>query len=194
MTLPARPVLRELGDAVVLAERRSAPVTDLAERLFWTTFCVLLFLAVAALMLRGWRRRAQRQADVPALPEPPPGFGADPSVRLDGVYVTTTTEGDWLDRVVVHGLGARSRAEVTVEASGVLFTREGAPEVFVPAATVAGVRLDRGMAGKFTERDGLVVLTWTHHGHRFDTGFRPDEAQRRDELLDAVDTIREEHP
>lgn len=170
---------------LVLLAQTSAPVTRWPERLLWTAVTVAVVVGLWLLMLRGWRRRAQRQAGLPPLAVPPGDLGAA-DLQVPGVYVSTTTEGDWLDRVVAHGLGARSQAVLTVAAGGVRFERTGAVDVFVPAAAVRGVRLDSGMAGKFVERDGLVVLTWEHGGQRLDTGFRTRHASDRGALLDAL--------
>ena len=125
---------------------------------------ILVLLAIPvlwALMWWGWRRRQRRQAGVPA-PLPAP---ADPGEVLleprEGVYVSTTTEGDWLDRVVAHGLGRRSACEVGVFADGVSVARDGEDVLWVPAGTLVRVRRERGMAGKYVDREGLVVLTWS---------------------------------
>ena len=185
------------GDQVILAlivhfssseTRESAPVTHLGERLFWTAVMLALVGAVYLLMLRGWRRRARRQADLPPLPVAPAPAGPA-LVEAPGSYVATTTEGDWLDRVVVHGLGIRGSAQMAVGELGVHYARVGSPDVFVPAAAVRGVRLERGMAGKFVEEGGLVVVTWVHGERGLDTGFRPQRAADRDSLVAAVQMI-----
>ena len=163
----------------------SAPVTQLGERLAWTALMLVLVAGVYLLLLRGWRRRAARQADLPPLPAAPASTGAA-IAAAEGSYVTTTREGDWLDRIVVHGLGIRGPARMSVEEAGVRYERQGAAEVFVPAAALVGVRLERGMAGKFVEEGGLVVVTWQHGERGLDTGFRPRYAEDRDPLVAAV--------
>ena len=168
--------------------RESAQVENWGERLMWTAVVVAVIVLLWGLMWRGWRSRAGRQRDVPALPAAPSALGAV-HADGDGIYVSTTTAGDWLDRIVVHGLGARSAARMVVADTGVLFERTGAPDVFVPARALVGVRLQRGMAGKFVEEEGLIVLTW-HHGERdLDTGFRPRRAADRDELVGGVERL-----
>ena len=165
------------------------PVTHLGPRLAWTAVTLVLVVIVALLMRRGWASRARSQADLPPLPEVPADVG-EAMVAAEGVYVSTTSEGDWLDRVVVHGLGARSAAVLTATDRGVLVERQGAPDLFVPAAAVVGVRLERGMAGKFVEEGGLVVLTWQHGNRRLDSGFRTRHAQDRDRVVSALQAIR----
>ena len=121
-------------------------------------------------MLRGWRNRQSRQADLAPLPVVPEG-----KVKgVEGVYVATTTAGDWMDRIAVHELGVRSTADLAVSEAGLIFHRQGAADVFIPVDHLTGVRTDRGIAGKVTaEKSGLVVVTWNHDGRALDTGFRP---------------------
>ena len=151
---------------------------------------VLVVLAVIGLavwgMWRGWQHRAGRQGDLPA--PPPPVLLEDPWVGpVEGVYLASTTAGNWLDRVVVHGLGVRSRADLSVGAEGVLMAREGADDVFVPADRVRAVRLDRGIAGAVYEQGGVLVLTWVlGDGTLLDTGFRAVRTQEHVRVVEAV--------
>jgi hypothetical protein len=92
---------------------------------------------------------------------------------IEAVYVSSTSEGDWLDRIAVHGLGERSNARVHVADAGVLIEREGASDVFIPAESLRGVRLATGMAGKYLREEGLVVITWQHGDRTLDTGLKP---------------------
>jgi hypothetical protein len=170
------------------AARHSAPVTHWGGRIVGTALTLLFVALVVLLMRRGWLARARRQGEVPPLPSPPDDLGRG-RVSAEGSYVSTTTEGDWLDRIVVHGLGAVSNAVMTVADRGVLLDRVGAPDVFLPATAICGVRLERGMAGKFVEEGGILVLTWRHGTYRFDTGFRPRHADDTDLLVDAVTQI-----
>ncbi|RZS89399.1 hypothetical protein EV189_1162 [Motilibacter rhizosphaerae] len=174
----------------LLAAPHSAPTTHLGERLGWTALVLVLLALAYLLMWRGWKARARRQSDVPELAAVPPAVARGPQrARSEGTYVVTTTAGDWLDRIVAHGLGERSLAHLAVHESGVLFSRVGAPDLFVPAAALRGARLERGMAGKFVEEGGLVVVTWQHGDRLLDTGFRPRAAADRDALVAAVESL-----
>lgn len=164
------------------------PTTHLAERLSWTVAGLLVLGLLVLLMRRGWGRRGAAQADLPPLPQPPADAGAE-LASAEGTYVSTTSEGDWLDRIVVHSLGVRSAAVLTVAAAGVLVERQGAPDIFIPAAAVRGVRLQRGMAGKFVEEGGLVVLTWQHGDRRLDSAFRNRYAADREALVSALGRV-----
>lgn len=149
---------------------------------------VLVVLAVIGLglagMARGTRTRASRQRGLPAPPAVPASVD-DLEVRcgpVAGRYLASTTAGDWLDRVVVHGLGNRSRAELTVTSAGILINRTGEPQVWIPVADLRGVRLDRGIAQQVFEAGGVLVLTWRCGPAQdpdagevlLDTGFRAD--------------------
>ncbi|OJV57520.1 MAG: hypothetical protein BGO38_05125 [Cellulomonas sp. 73-145] len=163
----------------------------------WLSVTILLVLLALAYwaMRQGWRRRERRsEATVPAVPGAPADLGAPRTDPLEAVYVSSTTAGDWLDRVNAHDLGVRSAAQVQVFDAGVLVRRTGAADVFVPAAQVRGVGTASGMAGKFMGRDGLVVLTWAPDaapevGPLLDTGLLVRHRADRPRLVDAVRTL-----
>jgi hypothetical protein len=147
-----------------------------------------LFGGLCWMMLRGYRRRAGRQADLPEPVSVPP-VELDPADGVEGVYGSTTTHGDWLDRIAVHGLGARSNATVTVLDEGVFFAREAAPDLFIPAADILGAELAPGIAGKVTGGEGVLLITWRLGERTLDTGFHPRAKAERERLLAAVDAL-----
>lgn len=176
-------------------------MSDSLERALLTAGVVAVVVVALLAMRAGWRRRARGQADLPVPSDAPlPGVpeapaeapAADATIRLGpepGRYLATTTSGDWLDRVVVHGLGVPSRAELTVRDDGVLVTRTGARDLFVPRDDVVGARLDRGIAGAVYEDGGLAVLTWRLGGRELDTGFRSDHPDDHDALVAAIGSL-----
>lgn len=145
---------------------------------------VVLVLLVAA----GWRARKRRQADVPEPPRFPDAPGRE-RFRAEGQYVTTTSAGDWLDRIAVHGLGIRTRADAAVYDAGVLFDRAGSGPLWVPSEDLREVRLESGMAGKFVERDGLVVIEWQLGEKGVDTGFRTRRPEDKNALVAAIEDL-----
>ncbi len=172
--------------SLLAVEPASAPVTNWGLRLALTAAMFALVAGWFLAMRRGWVRRQARQSGVPA-PAPRPGaFGPELVQPADGTYVSTTTAGDWLDRIAVHGLGNRSAAVLHVAPQGVWLERTGEGDVFVGADALVGVDRTSGMAGKFVGGDGLVVLTWLLGEHVVDTGFRAREHVRTDELVAAV--------
>ncbi|TQJ41065.1 hypothetical protein FBY33_3163 [Arthrobacter sp. SLBN-112] len=150
---------------------------------------MLAVVAVVFVLLGvGWRNRLKRQSDVEQLPQVPAAPG-EPIAVAEGQYVATTTAGDWLDRIAVHGLGIRTNATLAVYPHGVLYERSGAPALYIPASSLTGVRQDSGMAGKFVEKDGLLVLGWTLGAHGLDTGFRTRRAADKDVLYQALQDL-----
>jgi len=147
-----------------------------------------LIALVLVLIGLGWRNRLRRQSDVEQLHAVPEELSL-PLAAADGQYVATTTAGDWLDRIAVRGLGIRTNAELTVHPEGVLFERSGAGPLFIPANRLTGVRQDSGMAGKFVEKDGLLVVTWTLGGRELDTGFRTRRADDKPAVLEAFQEL-----
>ena len=138
---------------------------------------LLLVLVLAYLgMWLGWRRRS-RKHDLPPL-VPAPQVADLPPARLQGGarYFGTTVSGDWLDRVVARGLGARSTARLSLSSEGLDVIRL-AGSFRIPAAALRGARHDQGIAGKVVPPHGLLVVTWQHGDLLLDTGFRlTDEA------------------
>lgn len=173
------------------AGQHSAPVIHWAVRISLTLLVLAIFASLYWLTWRGWKNRAARQSDVPiptsAAPEGSP-FGE----AFDDVYASTTTHGDWLDRIAVHGLGVRGNAQVRVGEAGVLFEREAAPDVFVPAEDVKGVQAAPRIAGKVIGGDGLVLVTWQLGNRVLDTGFHPRFRSDRTRLIGEVDALLSE--
>jgi hypothetical protein len=153
---------------------------------------VLLVLVVWLAMLAGWRRRAARQIstlDLPPLPPTPPEPGAPLTADVDGVYVSTTTAGNWLDRLTAHGLGSRSAATMAVTGAGVSWLRQGAPDVFAAADALVRARRADGIAGTVMPPGGIVVVTWRLGSTELDTGFRPGSAADAERLVAAVQRL-----
>ena len=151
----------------------------------------VLVLALVAMMV-GWRARGRRSASlVDALPQVPAPDALGPVLHgpFPGTYVSTTVAGDWLERVVAHGLGDRSAASVTVHPGGVLVARTGAPDLYLSADRLLGVERAPAMAGKAVGGAGLVVIRWGSTPTQqpaFDTGLRLRHATDRDALTAAV--------
>jgi hypothetical protein len=108
---------------------------------------------------------------------------------MTGRYHGSTTAGQWLDRIVAHGLGVRSRAELTLTDAGLDVVRPGAQDFFVPAAQLRGARLDKGIAGKVLTEGGLLVVTWEHGGRLIDSGFRSERAPHPPAWVEGFDSL-----
>ncbi|MDQ6754270.1 MAG: hypothetical protein M3017_12915 [Actinomycetota bacterium] len=163
------------------------------DKVLPTVLTVIILLVIFALIGLGWRNRLRRQAGTAPLPTVPAALSA-PRLSVSGQYVATTTEGDWLDRLAVHSLGIRTNAVVQVHEEGVLIARSGAPDVFVAADRLDGVRLESGMAGKFVESGGLIVLSWRLGEQPVDTGFRTRAAADKAPLVAALTALSSPDP
>jgi len=196
--------MSRLVSASSLAASSSAQVTAWPQRLLLTAATVAVIVLVVALLAKGWRRRARTQHDVVsprsepltavAAPHTAPESSSDTERTVllgpwPGRYLASTRAGDWLDRLVVHGLGVPSRAQILVLPSGVWWQREGARDVFVPASDVVSARLDRGIAGAVYEDGGVVVVTWRLGDVVVDTGFRAQQFDRHGEIVAAVERL-----
>ncbi|MET4003810.1 MULTISPECIES: hypothetical protein [Arthrobacter] len=158
------------------------------ERILPGILTLLLVVVVFALMGWGWRNKLKRQSDVAQLPAVPTDLG-EAVISVPGMYVVTTSGGDWLDRLAVHGLGIRTTAVVHVYPSGILVERTGAQEIFIAAQKLTEVSTGSGMAGKFVEKDGLVVIGWLLENTQVDTGFRTTEAGAKRPLIHALQAL-----
>ncbi|WP_127358051.1 PH-like domain-containing protein [Actinacidiphila soli] len=183
---------------VLIADpKQSAQVTDWADRAGWVVGLLLFVALVYWLMREGWKWRATLQSDLPELPTAPDALaappsrqaGGEPKLTMSGRYHGSTTAGQWLDRIVAHGLGTRSRAELTLTDAGLTVVRPGATDFFVPAAQLREARLDKGIAGKVLTEGGLLVVTWAHGDKLIDSGFRSDQAAEHDAWVEAINTI-----
>lgn len=165
-----------------------AQVTNWPLRIALVAAMIAIIAVVLAAMLRGWRSRQRRQAGIPAPPAWHDKRGEPQSdLRgISGLYLGTAISGDWLDRIAVHGLGVRSRADVLVTATGIGISRAGASSFFIPQADIAGVRTDRGVAGTVRAKDSVIVITWRLGEHLVDTGFRADDGADHRTLLDGL--------
>jgi hypothetical protein len=163
------------------------------DRVIFALGLVALIVVLLGLFALGWRGRRKRQQGVPR-PVPMPDGLEEPRFQALGQYVCTTTAGDWLDRIAVYGLGVKSNATAAVFDEGLLMVRSGAPDVWIPRKGLEAVRLERGMAGKFVEKEGLVIVTWKLGTTAVDTGFRTRSAEEKTPLVSAITEILPAEP
>ncbi|MCM2418263.1 MULTISPECIES: PH-like domain-containing protein [unclassified Streptomyces] len=173
---------------LLAADQKSQQVTDWSARIGWIVGLGLFVALVYWLMREGWKWRGTLQGGLPELPTVPED-GAEPLLTLRGRYHGSTTAGQWLDRIVAHGLGVRSMAVLTLTEQGLHAERTGAPDFFVPTAALRGARLDKGIAGKVLTEGGLLVITWEHGGRLIDSGFRSEHAAEHAGWVDAVGSM-----
>lgn len=156
----------------------------LAGSLIFGAVLVVVIAVLIQLMVLGWRRRAQRQAELfGSLPEMPAEVGAATST-IRGVYVGCTLSPAWNDRVTVGDLGYRSKAVLTRYPEGILLERSHANPLWIPQDSVTAVRTERGMVGKVGARNGILAIRWRlPSGVEIDTGFRAGNRDDYDDVL-----------
>ncbi|NEB05221.1 hypothetical protein [Streptomyces sp. SID13726] len=170
------------------AEKKSAEVTDWAARVGWLVGLALFVALVYWLMREGWKWRGTLQGDLPELPTAPDDPGPA-RLGMSGRYHGSTTAGQWLDRIVAHGLGTRSRVELTLTDAGLDVVRPGATDFFIPADALREAVLGKGIAGKVLTEGGLLLVTWAHGERLIDSGFRSDHAAEHTEWVDAINSM-----
>ncbi|RSN35101.1 transporter [Amycolatopsis sp. WAC 04169] len=162
----------------------------MSDRILLTLAVFAFFLFCVFLMWRGWRRKSRAQSvQVPPFAEIPTEPG-EASLESTGLYVSTTTAGHWQDRVVTRGAGLRTGAVWRLHGDGIAIERGGAPDFWIPRASVTGVRKDKGMAGKVMGIDALLVITWLAGDVELDTGFRGDDVDDYPQWIEALQDTR----
>ncbi|MFF7546661.1 hypothetical protein ACFZCU_23950 [Streptomyces canus] len=170
------------------AEKKSAEVTDWAARIGWLVGLALFVALVYWLMREGWKWRGTLQGDLPELPTAPDDPGPA-RLGMSGRCHGSTTAGQWLDRIVAHGLGTRSRVELTLTDAGLDVVRPGATDFFIPREALREAVLGKGIAGKVLTEGGLLVVTWAHGERLIDSGFRSDHAAEHTDWVDAINSM-----
>jgi hypothetical protein len=174
--------------AGLAAAPKSQEVTNWPARIGWVIGLLFFIALVYWLMREGWKWRGLLQSDLPEPHSAPETTGA-PQLSMTGRYHGSTTAGQWLDRIVAHGLGTRSRAELVLHPEGLAVLRPGARDFFVPADALRGARLDKGIAGKVLAEGGLLVVTWQHGDQVIDSGFRSDRAAEHPAWVTAINSM-----
>jgi hypothetical protein len=158
------------------------------------TFLVIGLLALCALaaygLYVGWRHRAARQSGLATLPVAPADLGSDLVEPVTGLYVSTTTAGNWQDRVVAQGLGRRAAGAARLSDEGVCIEREGEDDIFVPVADLVEVLTAPGIAGKVMgQAHGVLIIRWSLGGTELDSGFRADDVEAQADFIEAATNL-----
>jgi hypothetical protein len=157
------------------------------DRLILTLLIVVFFLLCLGGMWLGWRRKARSQSvRVPPFPDPPEELGELLLPAATGLYVSTTTAGNWQDRIVTRGAGLRGNATLRLYACGIEVDRSGAPSFWIPAMSLVDARRDKAIAGKVMGTDSLLIITWNAGETLLDTGFRGDDLDVYPQWIEAV--------
>lgn len=160
------------------------------SKLIPTLICLLIVVVILALMWWGWKNRQKRQSPIGVLATVPTEFDEkEPSGNFSGIYVSTNTRGDWLDRIAVETLGYKSQTNLLLYPEGLIFNRQGAKDIWIPVDDLIEVRTESGMSGKFVEKNGLLVVSWNFNGTPVDTGFRTQVAEDKTLAQEAISNL-----
>lgn len=151
--------------------------------------CLAFFALCLLGMQRGWSNRGRRQIALPDLPAAPTDLGKPLAEPISGLYVGSTHAGQWQDRVVANGLGARADAWTTLTAAGVMIDRSGAAPVFIAAADIVSAGVGAGLAGKVMGPGGLLIIRWRLGSVELDTALRADDKSVYPDWVDAIDAL-----
>jgi hypothetical protein len=157
----------------------------LVASLIMAAVLALLIAFVIQMIMRGWRARAGRQAElIGALPPVPETVGSPIVAPTRGMYVGCTLAPSWNDRVVVGDLGYRSKAVLTRYPEGILVQRSGASPIWIPQESISAIRTERGMVGKAMTNNGILAIRWQlPSGTEIDLGFRGNDRAEYDRWL-----------
>jgi hypothetical protein len=156
----------------------------LVGSLIFAAVLVVLIAVIIQLMMRGWRRRGDHQAElIGSLPDVPETVG-EAMVTTRGLYVGSTLAPAWNERITAGDLGYRSKAVLTRYPEGIMLERIRAKPIWIPQESITAIRTERGIAGKVVARNGILAIRWRlPMGVEIDTGFR---ANNRDEYSNWV--------
>jgi hypothetical protein len=157
----------------------------LVGSLIFAAVLVVVIAIVIQLMMRGWRRRAQRQEElIGALPELPDEVGAA-SITTRGLYCGCTMSPEWNERITACDLGYRSKAVLTHYPEGIMLERRRAQPIWIPQDSILAIRTERGIAGKVVARIGILAIRWRlPSGVEIDIGFRANHRDEYDAWLE----------
>jgi len=142
--------------------------------------CVLIVLGLLSmfyLLITGNKKKQAAQAElIGELPPTPADLGAEQRGPDTGLYLGSTMAPSWQNRVVVGDISDRASATIAEFAEGILISRQGASDIWIPRAAITAVRTERGIAGKVMSADGVLVIRWVlPSGTEIDTGIRADD-------------------
>ncbi|WP_395306797.1 transporter [Mycobacterium sp. AMU20-3851] len=128
-------------------------------------------------ILRGWRHRIERQAElIGNLPPLPDTVGPVLAGPTKGLYVGSTVAPNWNDRIAAAGLGFRAKGAVTRYPEGIMVQRSGIGPIWIPDESILAIRGERAITGKALTHDGIIAVRWRlPSGTEIDTGFRADD-------------------
>lgn len=159
-------------------------IDDNATRTQLLIYVLIGFVVIIGLAVVGWTTRRRRQRAIPA-PEPMPADIGAVRGEFEGFYVSTTLDGQPLNRVAVRGLGFRARATFAVAERGMVLALPG-NNVFIPRESIREVTRSNYTIDRVVEPGGLVLLAWTLGTTNLDSYLRVEHTEQ---LVGAVESL-----
>jgi hypothetical protein len=162
----------------------SIDIDDNATRSLLLTYVMIGFVVIIGLAVLGWMLRRRSQRSIPATEPVPADVGAILG-EFEGFYVSTTIEGQPLNRVAVRGLAFRARATIALAEEGVILALPG-NTIFIPRSSIREVTRANYTIDKVVETGGLVLLAWRLGDTLLDSYLRVDQTA---ELVSAIESL-----
>ncbi|MGH3970761.1 MAG: transporter [Mycobacterium sp.] len=152
--------------------------------LIFAVVLVALIALVISLMIRGWRRRGERQAQlIGNLPDVPDEVGTA-TISMRGHYSGCSLAPDWNERVTAGDLGYRSKAVLTRYPEGIMVQRVHGKPIWIPQESITAIRTEGASAGRVGPHAGILVIRWRLPSDvEIDTGFRARSRSDYDDWL-----------
>ena len=150
---------------------------------------ISVFLMLAGLALRAWRKRASDQAAEFSPPLEALEYFGQLLVQAKAFYVATTHAANHLERINAYGLGARGIAQVLVFTEGVLIVRNGERPLAIDRTDLVSIEFTQVAIDKAVEPDGLVSVSWIQDGVSLATQLRIVDAGDRTIISEALKQI-----
>jgi hypothetical protein len=143
------------------------------DRVLSATLVIVLLALLLALMALGWYLRRRRQRGIPSLVAAPASV-TNPH-EFAGLYVSTTSADNPLDRIAVRGLGFRARTRVIVADEGIVIPIAGQADSYLPSEDILKTGRATWTIDRVVEPDGLVVVDWRLGDRTLASYFRLDD-------------------
>ncbi len=145
-----------------------------------------LFLLLAGLAVRGWRKRSASQSSEFSAPLEALEYFGELLEQAKAFYVATTRDSNHLERITAYGLGARGFCQVFIFTEGVLIVRNGERPLAIDSSNITAVELTQVAIDKAVEPNGLTSITWLHDGVKLATQLRIVDDVDRGKIVKAL--------
>lgn len=151
--------------------------------------CLAIFLVLAGLASRSWRKRAAAQESEFSAPFEALEFFGELLTQVKAFYVSTTLDSNHLERIKAYGLGSRGIAQVLVFTEGLLIVRNGERPLAIDRAQLVAISTTQVAIDKVVEPQGLLSVSWIQDGVLLATQLRIVTSDDRARIITALREI-----